>query len=180
MLSLPCCALHWELVEKTKRAFTADLAAAFAALLLFVWLALEVRRGATISFDLEVRGAVHTWASAWLTWVHAGVYSARLVAISDRGWRADRVAIGSSAKAARRRAAGRGMPGRRSVRSSPQAPVSPAAARSVLWAVRSAYVQLPERARHYGLLLLSASWRLSWWPGCVRRPRVFRCGPRPR
>jgi len=56
-------------VEKTKRAFTADLAAAFAALLLFVWLALEVRRGATISFDLEVRGAVHTWASAWLTWV---------------------------------------------------------------------------------------------------------------
>ena len=61
--------LHWELMETTKRAFLADLAAAFAALVLFFWLAFEVRRGATIGFDLEVRNAVHAWASAWLTWV---------------------------------------------------------------------------------------------------------------
>jgi undecaprenyl-diphosphatase len=61
--------LHWEMVERTKRAFMADLAAAFTALLLFVWLALEVRRGATIGFDLEVRSAVHAWASGGLTWV---------------------------------------------------------------------------------------------------------------
>ncbi len=47
----------------------ADLAAALAALLLFVWLAVEVRRGATLGFDLEVRNTVHAWASERLTWI---------------------------------------------------------------------------------------------------------------
>jgi undecaprenyl-diphosphatase len=58
--------LHWVLVEKTNRAFLADLAAIATALLLFGWLALEVQGGATLPADFAVRNAVHAWAWPWL------------------------------------------------------------------------------------------------------------------
>jgi undecaprenyl-diphosphatase len=41
--------------------------AALAAALFFAWLASEVARGNTLGVDLAVRGAVHSWASPWLT-----------------------------------------------------------------------------------------------------------------
>jgi undecaprenyl-diphosphatase len=47
--------------------------AALAAALFFAWLASEVARGNTMGFDLAVRGAVHSWASPWLTDAMRGV-----------------------------------------------------------------------------------------------------------
>lgn len=60
-------------MKRTSRRSIADLAAAAAALLLFGWLACEVRRGATMRLDLAVRDAVHAWASPALTWAMLAV-----------------------------------------------------------------------------------------------------------
>ena len=46
---------------------------ALAALLFFLWIAIEVARGDTLGFDLAVRGAVHAWASPLLTQAMRGV-----------------------------------------------------------------------------------------------------------
>ena len=46
---------------------------ALAAALFFAWLASEVARGSTMGFDMAVRGAVHSWASPWLTHAMRGV-----------------------------------------------------------------------------------------------------------
>lgn len=60
-------------MERTSRRPIADLAAAAAALVLFGWLAYEVRRGATMRLDLAVRDAIHAWASLALTWAMLAV-----------------------------------------------------------------------------------------------------------
>jgi undecaprenyl-diphosphatase len=45
---------------------------ALAALLFFAWLAVEVSRSNTMGFDLAIRGAVHVWASPYLTYAMRG------------------------------------------------------------------------------------------------------------
>jgi undecaprenyl-diphosphatase len=54
------------------------IAVAFAAALLFAWLARWVLTGESMAFDLRIRNAVHTFASPWLTRV--------LWAITMLGW----------------------------------------------------------------------------------------------
>jgi undecaprenyl-diphosphatase len=56
-------------VEREKKTLIAGFSAAVVAVLLFGWLATQVLRGATQSFDEAVRQTVHTWASPWLTFL---------------------------------------------------------------------------------------------------------------
>lgn len=55
--------------ERPPRALIAVWA---CALLLFLWLAAEVRRGAVQPFDDVIRTGVHAWAAPWLTTVMRG------------------------------------------------------------------------------------------------------------
>ena len=56
-------------MEREKKTLIAGFSAAVVAVLLFGWLATQVLRGATQSFDEAVRQTVHTWASPWLTFL---------------------------------------------------------------------------------------------------------------
>jgi undecaprenyl-diphosphatase len=56
-------------VDREKKTLAAGFSAAVAAVLLFGWLATQVLRGATQSFDAAVRHTVHAWASPWLTFL---------------------------------------------------------------------------------------------------------------
>jgi undecaprenyl-diphosphatase len=60
-------------VDREKQDLLAGFAAAIAALFLFTWLATQVFRESTITFDATVRNALHAWASPALTWVFRGV-----------------------------------------------------------------------------------------------------------
>ena len=46
--------------------------AALVAVLFFAWIAVETSLGSTMAFDLAVRGAVHSWASPYLTYAMLG------------------------------------------------------------------------------------------------------------
>ena len=84
-----------------RRAIT-DLAAASAAVLLFEWLAYEVRRGATMRFDLAVRDAIHAGASPVLTWAMRAVtqLGSTVFLIAVGGMIAWRLVLGGRRRAA--------------------------------------------------------------------------------